>query len=220
MITSPPELYTALTDLLTVPFAVYFAVKCIALFKKTSRMGVLIFSALFGAMALSSFIGFIAHFFKFSDSVKGVLWVPLSFLMCVTSTLLCMQASSELFDKKHIKKITVFMTSVCILGFAAMMIGKAMNIKYILIFVFYAVFVVSAGLIMYIITLVKYKKRYILYYFCGCAVQALGAVFQITRDVYINIGIEIDYNSIYHVLNIISLFPFYIGALRSARGQE
>ena len=84
MITSPPELYTALTDLLTVPFAVYFAVKCIALFKKTSKTGVLIFSALFGAMALSSFIGFIAHFFKFSDSVKGVLWVPLSFLMCVT----------------------------------------------------------------------------------------------------------------------------------------
>ena len=131
-----------------------------------------------------------------------------------------MQASSELFDKKHIKKITVFMTSVCILGFTAMMIGKAMNIKYILIFVFYAVFVVSAGLIMYIITLVKYKKIYVLYYFCGCAVQALGAVFQITRDVYINIGIEIDYNSIYHVLNIISLFPFYIGALRSARGQK
>ena len=177
MITSPPELYTALTDLLTVPFAVYFAVKCISLFKKTSKTGVLIFSALFGAMALSSFTGFIAHFFKFGDSVKGVLWVPLSFLMCVTATLLCMQALSELFDKKHIKKITVFMTSVCILGFAAMMTGKEMNIKYILIFVFYAVFVVSAGLIVYIILFVKYKKRYVIYYFCGCAVQALGASF-------------------------------------------
>ncbi len=210
-ITTAPELYTALTDLLAVPFTAFFTAKCISLYKNTKRGESAVWGALFAVMGISSLIGFVAHFFVFPQSVKDALWVPLSFLLCATATLVLTEAATEFFGEKYIKKAVGATSVLLLLGFVLMMIGKAAGVKYILIFVFYAIAVVVTALALYTLIFIKRKEKHIIFYFIGCALQALGAVFQVSRSLVIDIGIVIDYNSIYHILNIISLIPFYIG---------
>lgn len=218
MFTSPPELYTALTDLLAVPFAVFFAVKCALLFKKSEKPGTALWCALFIFISVSSALGFVVHFFVFpNDNIKQYLWIPLSLLLCATATTLSAEAVTEFSGGKHTGKIIAVFSVLLFAGFVGMMIGKAAGIKYILVFVFYAIAVVLTGLAFYIIIFVKRKSRHILFYFAGCALQAVGAVFQVTRSVVIDIGTLIDYNSIYHILMIISLFPFYVGCEKYSR---
>ncbi|MGN1095980.1 MAG: DUF6962 family protein, partial [Eubacteriales bacterium] len=217
MITSPPELFTALTDLLAVPFAIYFLLRCIRIYKKTGKYAVLLWATVFAFLSVSSLLGFTAHFFVFpSESIKQGIWIPLSFTLCATATFLCAEAAVELFGEKYIKRAVTASSVLLVIGFAAMMTGRALKVKYILIFVFYAIIVIVSALVMYIIAFAKYKRRHFIYYFIACAIEAAGAVFQITRNVVINIGVLIDYNSIYHIMMIISLFPFFIGCKKYA----
>lgn len=211
--TSPPELFTGLTDLLTsaLAFAFFFAAgRADSYEKKLWRM-------ICTALGLSGISGFAAHSFVISEKAKDILWYFVPLFMCFTVTLFFMLSYTLFSPGVNRKRLLTAGILSSLVSYAVIITLSFFYEKYLLVFTLYAALCLLPSIGLFIYLAVKKKAAYYLFFIAGLCIQAPGGIIQAQRKLIIG---GFDFNSIYHLITCVSLTLLFIGFLSHLRAQK
>lgn len=204
--TSPPELMTALTDLLDAAAACVFFV--LLLRDKTNKAKM--WKAMMVSLAVSGAMGLFVHLIEWNDSVENVVWILLPLPMCIAVSAFFARAMTEL-NPAFMKKSVIFASVLCAISYAAMLILYFSGAEFLVVFTLYAAAFVFASGVIFTVTFIKTKQKYLLFYIIGVFIEIPGGIVQAKRDLYFTFIVKMDFNSLFHLILLASIILFTVG---------
>ena len=209
MLTSPPEFTGAVTDLINAPIAILLILLTAGI-KDSRKRRKLLFVLLYLSVALTGIYGFIIHAFQLSDKTTLILWIFLYPFMHMMVLIFSLISSDSNLGAKAYKRSAIIlsvMTAVSCIVTELFLCFTDINALYP--FIIFAVLALIPSLFIFAKKAISTKEKFSSLMTAGLIIQLIGAVFQATRNVYITLIWEFDYNSIYHVLLTVSIIVFY-----------
>lgn len=204
---------TAITDLLNALFAVAFVLVTL---RNKSREGKL-WRATMGWLAAAGFIGFAVHSVVWDATVKAVIWKILQLPMCICVSLFAVLALTKLRNGKFGRDL-IFFSSLCAAVYALMFAVSCFSNKFLLIYVIYAASCLIFSIVILSVAMIRDRKYVYLFYTIGLLVQAPGGVLQALRRGGFTLIWEFDFNSIYHLILLLSEILLLCGYLYEHHG--
>lgn len=210
--TQPPELMTGITDIINFFVSGIFLVYLLTHRKKYSTPWIITMALL----TFSNIAGGIVHTLDFPALTDRIIWVFLSLILCMTSSMFVVCAEQE---KKvpHLKRTYIIFTCLGFAGFAAMMVTSLFYDRYILVYVAYCAVVLIYALVLFTITAIKRRRADLIPYIAGLVIQIPGGIIQAQRKLYFTVIWQFDFNSAYHSILTLTMVLIIIGYIINAK---
>ncbi len=220
----PPELTTAITDLLVtlVALALLLLLACYRAERGGRR-----WMLMYALVAVCGLAGALVHGVLLPPALESLLWRLLPLLFCLAALAYAVALICEINDRRHCRRIALITTLCFTAGFAALLLfsdGYATKNYYQVLIV--AMAVVGVVVLLLLILLAIRNRRWELWYhIAGLLVLAAGGFLGAQKDLLIFIVWLFDANSVFHVLFAFVLVLFYLGyrqtpAVRRLRRQR
>lgn len=207
LFTRPPQLTTAVTDLMIGIFAAYFIIRMKGISEPRKRRKT-IWKAFMWTMLASGLGGFFIHGFRISDRVVAFAWFLLIFIMFATASTYAMAVLYELLEDAKLKKMVYILIVLNMAGYIVTLIASRYTSKFLAVFVIYAGILMLASLVLLAFMIIKRKAYYCLYLMAGAVLQVAGGVVEACRTARFTLIWEFDFNSIYHLATVASIIFF------------
>ena len=213
--TSPPELITSITDLIDSMAAAVF----LALLAKDKSKKATLWKVMMWSLLISGMMGFFVHLIDWSENVENITWILLPLPMCIAVSAFFALSVVEVCANA-IKTAVIFSSAMCSVSYAAMVVLFLAEANFLVIFtIFAALFVFAAGIIFGVV-FAKTKRKYLLFYMIGVVIEIPGGIVQAKRDLYFKFIVEMDFNSVFHLLLLLSIVLFTVGYLAQRKTDD
>lgn len=215
LIDSPTELTTSATDAL-------LAIECIviiALLRRTApanRWRTNLWCWVFGLLAISSFLGALAHGLEMPEFIRTALWTPLYLSLGILVVFFIVGAVADWRERITAMRLVPWAIGVnaAFFGLTALLDGA------FIVFIAYAATVLLSALAIYTFLAVTHRLK-------GAAVIALAIVLNLTAvavqvsDISLHLLVPFDHNGVFHLVQILSTailgWGLHLG-MKSAQG--
>lgn len=215
LIDSPTELTTSATDAL-------LAIECIviiALLRRTApanRWRTNLWCWVFGLLAISSFLGALAHGLEMPESIRTALWTPLYLSLGILVVFFIVGAVADWRERITAMRLVPWAIGVnaAFFGLTALLDGA------FIVFIAYAATVLLSALAIYTFLAVTHRLK-------GAAVIALAIVLNLAAvavqvsDISLHLLVPFDHNGVFHLVQILSTailgWGLHLG-MKSAQG--
>lgn len=215
--TTPPEIFTSLSDLLCAVAATAFFFVLLRDKSTVARLWKVVMCSL----AVSSCIGFTVHLLDWDEAFERIVWVILPVFMCIACSMFSVAAVSDA-SPRHTKTALVVFSSMCALSYAGLLAlyfayGGS---KFLVVYTFYAIVCVLFSAAVFGYSFIKTKRKSYLLYLLGILAEVPGGIVQAKRDLYFTLIWKMDYNTVYHMILLTTIILFMAGYLQSRKEKS
>lgn len=211
-LTTPPEMTTAITDILLGFQALYVYGKIKNLPVKTTKTK--IWAWVFLLLVGTSFYGSIAHAVVMEKWFLNLFWHPLSFMLGMLVSMFVVGVVVEWKGESVFKSVLKIMIGLGILFFIIMLVLSTMIEGYFIVFIAYSTLTMLFSLFVYIYLAYKRSEESTKFLAFGILLILAGSVVQALRSVSFTLVWEFDYNSVYHFFMMGAVFLFQKGTVK------
>lgn len=210
--TRPPELITALTNLLNTLVALCFLLPRLRGLR-TRPQGQRLWWWMVCALAGSSLVGTVVHLVRWSYGARMALWALLGPMMCLSSGLMLLCAAAEEGEerlrraRRPVRRGTL---ALCACAVGAALLGKPLAPTIIAA----AVSLIYAGWVFF---RRARSDRACRLFAAGVAVNVPGGLCAMLRTLRFRLIWEMDYNSLFHLAMLAGLLLFWRGCVLRER---
>lgn len=213
--TPQPELITGLSDALD---ALASAAFLLLIIKNKSKRA-LPWKLLMLSLTVSGLMGFVIHTFEHTAVFERVAWVVLSLFMCVTVSLFVVCSYVEVASKR-LKTVYIAASAGCVIAYTAMMIFSLFTERYLLVYTVFAAACLAFSIVILSYNMIRGKLYHLLFYIAGIIIQVPGGIIQAQGKIVLNLGIMFDYNTIYHLILLVTVILLYIGFVSGGKAEK
>lgn len=209
---SQTELTTAATDLLLGLLAVF----CFLYLwhKLPEGMAKRLWLALFGFLALSSFLGAFAHAVRMEQRINDLLWHPLYFFLGLTLTLLALIAVLNWRGEPSASRAMRWLLPLPFVVVLVTWLGAGAFIYFVLFEAAIMLFVF--GVYFRLVLKQQPGSRFVL---AGVVLSIVAAILQAIGPYTFQVVWQFDHNGLFHLVQLPGVVFFFFGA-RSSVGSE
>jgi len=213
-LTSPPEMTTAITDILLgcLVLVLFFRVRAL---KTREPVKAGLWSWTLGLLAFASFYGAIAHAVVMSKETLALFWMPLSFVLGMMVSLFAAAMLYEWKGTRILKRAIAVMLSMGALFFAVMLVLSRFIDRYFIVFIAYSGLAMVCSLLLCLGLAVSRRDRALFLMAAGIAAIIIASIIQAMRTVSFTLLWEFDYNSVYHFILMVAVLLIYAGVKKS-----
>jgi len=206
------ELTTAATD------AMLAALACACLvilwpYRATNRWRWGIWSAVFALLAIASLLGAVAHGLDLSAGVRAGLWRPLYLSLGFVVALFCVGA---VFDYGGQRAARIALLPMLALGFGFFLLTQLTTGSFLL-FVVYEAVAMLAALVMYLLLSAKRRLDGAGLIAAAIVLNMAAAGIQASGTVSLSIGVPLDHNGVFHLVQLVAIALLTPGLVRGMR---
>lgn len=206
--TTAPEMTTAVTNIvIAVSAAVLFFL--VRKLHGEDRVRAALWQTIFAILCAVGVYGFFVHAIVMDTPTLNAAWMPLSFIMGLMVAAFTITAFYEAFGRRALKKAVIINVILAVIFFLAMLLLSKFIAGYFVVFIAYSAINFILCVVLYAFT--ARKRRHTIYYIVGILLMMAGSVLQAMRTITFTIVWQFDYNTVYHLFLLASLFFFYTG---------
>lgn len=168
-----------------------------------------LWQTIFALLCAVGIYGFCVHAIVMDTPTLNAAWMPLSFLMGLMVASFTITAFYETFGSRVLKKAVIINVILSVVFFLAMLLLSKFIAGYFVVFIVYSALNFLLCLVLYGVT--ARKRKHTVYYMIGILLMMAGSVLQAMRTITFTLIWKFDYNTVYHLFLLASLFFFYTG---------
>jgi hypothetical protein len=206
----PTELTTAATDAILAVLAL-FCIRWLAARRAAAPAKVTVWILVLALLAVASALGAVAHGFDHSSDVLYLLWQPLFLSLGLVVALFVVAAAYDGFGPETARRLLIPALAVggCFYLITLLFPGT------FLVFVLYEALAMLAALALYFRLALKSGERWPWLMVLGIALNIVAAGIQASGSVRLNIGVPLDHNGVFHLVQMVAIIALVVGVGRS-----
>jgi outer membrane protein assembly factor BamB len=206
--TTAPEMTTAVTNLVIAAAAavLFFLVRKL---RGEDKARAALWQTIFAILCVVGVYGFFVHAIVMDTPTLNKAWMPLSLIMGFMVAAFTITAFYETLGRRALKKAIIINIILAVVFFLAMLLLSKFIAGYFVVFIAYSAINFVLCVVLYAVT--ARKRRHTLYYIAGILLMMTGSVLQAMRTISFTLIWQFDYNTVYHLFLLASLFFFYAG---------
>jgi hypothetical protein len=206
----PTELTTAATDAILAVLAL-FCIRWLAARRAAAPAKVTVWILVLALLAVASALGAVAHGFDHSSDVLYLLWQPLFLSLGLVVALFVVAAAYDGFGPETARRLLIPALAVgaCFYLITLLFPGT------FLVFVLYEALAMLAALALYFRLALKSGERWPWLMVLGIALNIVAAGIQASGSVRLNIGVPLDHNGVFHLVQMVAIVVLVVGVGRS-----
>jgi hypothetical protein len=206
---SPAEVVAAVTNV-PLAFVSLVAVKRLCMRRTLHPLRAWVWIGVFGGLAIASGVGVIAHGFELDATTRKLLWHPINAALAVTVA--CFAAGAVL-DGWSASAARRMLPGLLMLG-AGFFYYATFCSETFLPFILYEGVAVLFSLAVYATLAARRNLAGAAWMTAGVAITMLAAALQATRAVTFTLGVPLDHNGVFHLVQLPGLICLLIGLRR------
>ena len=206
----PTELTTAATDAMIALLGIG-CIRWLAMRRSADPDKVTLWVLVLGLLVIASALGAVAHGLDLSSEMLFILWQPLFLSLGLVVALFVVAAAYDAFGPRAARKLLI----------PAVVIGAGFYLVTLLfpgtflVFVLYEAAAMLLALGLYIRVALHTRERWAWLMVLGIALNIAAAAIQATGSVRIDIGVPLDHNGVFHVVQMVALVVLVAGVGQS-----
>lgn len=172
-----------------------------------------IWAAVFGLLAIASVLGTAAHGLDISAEVRAWLWRPLYLCLGFVVALFCVGA---ILDYGGHRAARIAMLPMLALGFGFFLVTQLTTGSFLL-FVVYEALAMLAALAMYLLLSARRRLDGAGLIAAAILLNMAAAGIQASGSVYLSIGVPLDHNGVFHLVQLVAIAVLTSGLIRGMR---
>jgi len=213
-ISIPTEQTTAITDAIMGVLAVA-CIYYIGMFKERNVYKTGIWQWVFVFLAVSAFIGAIAHGFEMSKATNELLWKPITLFFGMMVALFVVGVIYDLKGETAARKFLPVMIVIGIIFFVIVQVLSGYIEHYFIVFIAYEAVAMLFSLSAYAWLYLAKKKTGTGWMTLGILLTIIGAVLQASGAIHFTLIWEFDHNSVYHFVQMVAVLFLVKGIKKS-----
>lgn len=209
-VNNPTEQSTAVTDLLLAFVAVILVIITRKKGATIDSKKTLIWSAIFGPLAIAAFTGALAHGLVLSEYHIALLWYVINFCLGISVSLF---AAAVFYDINGYSVSALIIATFLICGTLFFIISVIKPGSF-LIFIIYETAAMLFALIGYLFLAVWRKLSYAWLMSGGILISIIASVVQAAGTAHLKFIWEFDHNGIFHILQLFGLLLIESGLIK------
>jgi hypothetical protein len=206
----PTELTTAATDVVLAVLAIA-CVRWLAVRRSSDPDKVTLWILVLALLAVASILGAVAHGLALSPGLVYLLWQPLFLSLGLVVALFVVAAVYDGFGPRAARRLLI----------PALLVGAAFYLLTLvfpgtfLVFVLYEAVAMLVALALYGRLAIRTGKRWAWLMVAGVALNILAAGIQATETVRVNLGVPLDHNGVFHLVQMVAIVAIVAGVGQS-----
>ncbi len=206
----PTELTTAATDAVLAVLAIA-CIRWLAVRRSADPDKVTLWVLVLALLAVASILGALAHGLALSPGLVFLLWQPLFLSLGLVVALFVVAAAYDGFGPRAARRLLI----------PALVVGAAFYLVTLvfpgtfLVFVLYEAVGMLAALALYSRLAIRTDQRWAWLMVTGVALNILAAGIQATETVRVNLGVPLDHNGVFHLVQMVAIVVLVAGVGQS-----
>ncbi len=206
----PTELTTAATDAVLAVLAIA-CIRWLAVRRSADPDKVTLWVLVLALLAVASILGAVAHGLALSPGLVFLLWQPLFLSLGLVVALFVVAAVYDGFGPRAARRLLI----------PALVVGAAFYLVTLvfpgtfLVFVLYEAVGMLAALALYSRLAIRTGQSWSWLMVTGVALNILAAGIQATETVRVNLGVPLDHNGVFHLVQMVAIVVLVAGVGQS-----
>ena len=211
----PTELTTAATDAMIALLGIG-CIRWLAMRRSADPDKVTLWVLVLGLLVIASALGAVAHGLDLSGDTLFILWQPLFLSLGLVVALFVVAAVYDGFGPRAARKVLI----------PAVVIGAGFYLVTLLfpgtflVFVLYEAAAMLLALVLYVRVALRTRERWAWLMVLGIALNIIAAAIQATGSVRIDIGVPLDHNGVFHLVQMVALVVLVAGVGQSLTDES
>jgi hypothetical protein len=203
---SPTELTTGATDAVLA----FLAIACMAYlrrFRDVDPAKVRLWSWILGLLALASGLGAVAHGLDLPEPVWEAIWQPLFLSLGLVVALFVVAAIYDRFGAAPARRILPVMLVIGVIFYLLTLVFPGT----FTVFVLYEAAAMVIALVLYQSLAIRERRAWAWLMVLGIALNIVAAGIQATGSVSVDVGIPLDHNGVFHLVQMVAVVVLVAG---------
>ena len=209
------ELTTAATDAILALLALY-CIRWLGARRSADPAKVTLWILVLALLAVASVLGAVAHGFSLSSDTVYLLWQPLFLSLGLVVALFVVAAAYDGLGPDAARRL---MIPALVIG-ACFYLVTLLFPDTFLVFVLYEAVAMLAALALYVRLALRTGKGWAWLMVLGIALNIAAAGIQASGTVRLNLGVPLDHNGVFHLLQMVAIVVLMAGVGRSLGETE
>lgn len=207
---APTELTTAATDAILAVLAL-LCIRWLATRRSVDPPKVTIWILVLALLAVASILGAVAHGFDLSSDALYLLWQPLFLSLGLVVALFVVAAAYDGLGPHTARRLLIpaLVVGACFYLVTLLFPGT------FLVFVLYEAVAMLVALAMYVRLAARNGERWSWLMVLGIGLNIAAAAIQASGTVRLNLGVPLDHNGVFHLVQMVAIVVLVAGVGRS-----
>jgi hypothetical protein len=206
----PTELTTAATDAILAVLTL-FCIRWLAARRPADPAKVTVWILVLALLAVASALGTVAHGFDLSSDAIYLLWQPLFLSLGLVVALFVVAAAYDGLGADIARRLLI---PALIVGASFYLITLLFPGTF-LVFVLYEAVAMLVALVLYVRLALKNGERWSWLMVLGIGLNIVAAGIQASGSVRLNLGVPLDHNGVFHLVQMVAIVVLVVGVGRS-----
>ncbi|MCL7961017.1 MAG: hypothetical protein M8861_12565 [marine benthic group bacterium] len=211
----PTELTTAATDAILALLALY-CIRWLGARRSADPAKITLWILVLALLAVASVLGAIAHGFDLSSDTIYLLWQPLFLSLGLVVALFVVAATYDGLGPTTARQL---MIPALVVGACFYLVTLVFPGTF-LVFVLYEAVAMLVALALYVRLALVSGRRWAWLMVLGIALNIAGAGIQASGTVRLNLGVPLDHNGVFHLVQMVAIVVLVIGVGKSLDETE
>ena len=211
----PTELTTAATDAILALLALY-CIRWLGARRSADPAKVTLWILVLALLAVASLLGAVAHGFDLSADTLYLLWQPLFLSLGLVVALFVVAATYDGLGPAPARRLMIpaLVAGACFYLVTLLFPGT------FLVFVLYEAVAMLVALALYVRLAIATGRRWAWLMVLGIALNIAAAGIQASGTVRLNLGVPLDHNGVFHLVQIVAIVVLVAGVGKSLGETE
>jgi len=211
----PTEVTTAATDAILALLALY-CIRWLGARRSADPAKVTLWILVLALLAVASVLGAVAHGFSLSSDTVYLLWQPLFLSLGLVVALFVVAASYDGLGPDAARRLMIpaLVVGACFYLVTLLFPGT------FLVFVLYEAVAMLAALAVYARLALRTGKGWVWLMVLGIALNIAAAGIQASGTVRLNLGVPLDHNGVFHLVQMVAIVVLVAGVGRSLGNER
>lgn len=211
----PTELATAATDAILAVLAL-FCIRWLAARRSVDPAKVTVWILVLALLAVASVLGAVAHGFALSSDTLYLLWQPLFLSLGLVVALFVVAAAYDGLGPDTARRLLI---PALVLGACFYLVTLVFPGTF-LVFVLYEAVAMLVALALYVRLALRSSERWARLMVLGIGLNIAAAAIQASGTVRLNLGVPLDHNGVFHLVQMVAIVVLVAGVGRSLGNER